>query len=896
MKKQKQQKSTNSGSAHLPSSRIFSPFRTVGLVSTNVPCSVSTLGDTYIVSSVVGNAVQQYDAANLHLLYMTQPQTSEPIECITTKFHDLFVAAGNDLIVYRRGRSVASTELNSQYSTDFRECKGSRKSKAISIEVFGGFVCVCYPRGVQVFKWSSKSAELVFYTSISLPSVLGSLTGMCHPPTYLNKLLIATKSCLVLVNVKTGKVIHTFNEPGYVLSGVEACPVALDIAACYGITGEISIFDLKTDSILFTLQTSEPITSISFRSDTGVDSAPLLGVGTSSGSIYFYDLQLRRRVQSFRSFSSATIGKIAFLPGQAVCVVSSGNNTLSELVFDPPLATRAVGAHRARLLRHRGGHSTPPSTLEFADAESHFLLSGSDSDSLWALSLRKDSQSRSFGKLNDKDNFGSIIAMAYSEEKSSRWETLVTAHAQSNIARCWSVSNCALAAKKTLTSVDGGIVKSVFVSSCGNFALLGSALGGVSMFNLQSGVKKAFVSASKSSIQGLALTPNNALLVTASLDGIIRFFDMTSATVISEPVKICELDLQSGSLTNLRYNSSSGLVAVSTDSSALFVIDTNTFKIVREFYGHTGAITDFDFFPNGRMLISASLDSTLRTFDIPTGQCVDAVRVKAPVVKLRISWNSEWLATAHVSGLGIQLWAIKSVYELQAVEDVVDIEMPVVSGENGVSLIDQIIETNEKTAETVGVDEERNDGLIQLSNQPKVKFTTLTNLDEIRARNKPIAAPEKPQRAPFFLTAGSNNDAMEEDTTESIEEVTHVDNINTTPVSQFSEKLRSGDLVEYLVSLPPAATDLEIRSLDLPQPDGEILAFVRLMIEALKSGRNFELVQAWISILFKSHMAELASEEFIDILAELEEAQTEAVSRVQEQQRFCAGIIQFVRY
>jgi U3 small nucleolar RNA-associated protein 21 len=50
-------------------------------------------------------------------------------------------------------------------------------------------------------------------------------------------------------------------------------------------------------------------------------------------------------------------------------------------------------------------------------------------------------------------------------------------------------------------------------------------------------------------------------------------------------------------------------------------------RIVRKFEGHTGRLTDASFSPDCRWLVSASMDRTIRTWDIPSAQLVDVFKV-----------------------------------------------------------------------------------------------------------------------------------------------------------------------------------------------------------------------------------------------------------------------------
>lgn len=54
--------------------------------------------------------------------------------------------------------------------------------------------------------------------------------------------------------------------------------------------------------------------------------------------------------------------------------------------------------------------------------------------------------------------------------------------------------------------------------------------------------------------------------------------------------------------------------------------------------------------------MTTSQDSVVRTFDVPTGQLVDAFRTRAVATSLTFSPTGDFLATTHVDSVGIYLW------------------------------------------------------------------------------------------------------------------------------------------------------------------------------------------------------------------------------------------------
>lgn len=62
------------------------------------------------------------------------------------------------------------------------------------------------------------------------------------------------------------------------------------------------------------------------------------------------------------------------------------------------------------------------------------------------------------------------------------------------------------------------------------------------------------------------------------------------------------------------------------------------------------------FSPDSRWVMTTSQDSIIRTFDVPTGQLIDAFRTASVATSLTFSPTGDFLATAHVDSVGVYLW------------------------------------------------------------------------------------------------------------------------------------------------------------------------------------------------------------------------------------------------
>jgi len=1014
-------------------SRLFAPYRTIGLVSpTPVPFTSVPLGKTtFQITTSVGRSLQTYDLRKgLNLVFITRPQTPGSISASAAWKDKVFGAwseGGEDgargVWVFKRGKKEAVLEVPRGWRQDVK-----------AFCCFGGWLIgVCE---TTLLVWKSATYEL--YTTLQGISPVPFTSCITSLPTFLNKIVVGRQDgSAELWNVSSGKLIYTILPPSTAygpVTAIEPTPALSLVAIAYE-KGPLLIHDIRADQTVIQLNTpaGAPVTSITFRTDSlgagedGQKPGVMATASTASGDITLWDLNNGGRKAGVLRAAHANpaptipggVTRIEFLAGQAILVSSGLDNSLKTWIFD-----QTPFSPIPRILHQRGGHGAPITKLEFlpsasdgSDDTGKWLMSASQDRSLWGWSLRRDGQSTelSQGAVQSKakkqgllsgDNRDSfqdlkcppITAMACSLNRDggigavpgkhpvwqnakgkkadaevsamTGWESVVTAHEGDSKARTWFWGR-KRAGRWSFPTTDDCPVTSVAMSPCGTFAVVGSEKGGIDMFNLQSGLhrqrfparltpmqakqlkidlqksglaeersgdgKKVFYRGQgkhASAVVGLAVDSLNKTIVSADTDGKVKFWDFSTGLLSHQ------IDWSSSTgIHAMRLHRGSDLAAFACTDGCVRVVDITTYKLIRELWPSRSPIpelqgiytSDFCFSSDGHW-IAASIGQVVLLWDLPTGHLVDAFRLKTECTSLAFSPTGEFLATASMDSVGVDIWSNRGLFvhvptrhigaaELTAIV-VGEAQAPTASGEGA----QQLIGTHE-TEDDEEIDEQLMDGLesepdidqlssdlLSLSMVPRSRWQNLLHLDVIRQRNKPIEPPKKPEKAPFFLpslqdrqgakttagAAGAQQDVVSQAEIE--KERSRVLKLTreggrsafTTLLHTAGQSSDYTPFLDHLKSLSPAAADIEIRSLSIE--NDEMVTYVHALMWLMKERRDFELAQAWMGVFLRVH-GDLAFnvEELGQAVEEWRVLMEEERRRVQRLAGYCNGVVGWLR-
>lgn len=862
-------------------SKIFLRNRALGYVSNQIPLVTRYIHrrKENLIVTCVGNAFHTYGCTHFTLLSVSGTHPGE-ITCLAGDSFHIYTACENEIYAWRRG-----TELKHTY-------KGHQCTVHTLFPFGPHLISVDEDSNVKV--WDIKSEELALELTFS--DKLFKITTLMHPNTYMNKVLFGSEQGeLQLWNLKVVKSIYTFKGWNTPVTVLEQAP-AVDVVAVGLSDGRIILHNLKFDESLFELvQDWGSVISISFRTDE----YPIMATGSLDGHILFWNLEQQKIESQLHKAHFGAVTGLKYLPNEPLLVSSSPDNSLKLWIFD-----LADGA--GRLLRIREAHAEPPTAIRFYGNDGHNILTAGSDSSLRIFSTVTEILNKSMGKasfnrkaskkkgraVEDSLIMPAITDMAAETTREKEWDNIVATHSGLATVTTWSFNQTKMGEHKLFPEKFKGnrhvVASTVCLTMCGNFVVIGYNTGHVERFNMQSGIHRASYGDEKGAhegpVKGVMVDPLNQTVITAGRDSFVKFWDFKPKNGSTEPRTVMKMDEP---IEWLRYHNESSLVALALEDFTVVLIDLDTRRIVRRFEGHEGRLMDACFNPDSRWLITASMDCTIRTWDIPSSNLIDVFQVPEACTSLHFSPTGEFLATTHVCNVGIYLWSNRTLYShvsLKAVNK--DDPIPMIGLPGSVIEVTDVNEDELTEPEPEYVSPEQLDeDLITMSGLANSRWQNLLNIDIVKKRNKPKEALKAPERAPFFLQTIPSldmrfdfSDATNAESNERL--ITHPDLQNLTI---FGKSLLSGendqfnDVIEKLKSMGPSSIDFEIQSLTSDEKTSDILLlrFMEMIHHMMEMKTDFELSQAYLGVFLKWHGTTIAETESLrDYLSTLQEAQS----------------------
>jgi WD40 repeat protein len=161
-----------------------------------------------------------------------------------------------------------------------------------------------------------------------------------------------------------------------------------------------------------------------------------------------------------------------------------------------------------------------------------------------------------------------------------------------------------------------------FFDAEGTHLLVGSPVGGVKVWNIETG--DLVVDGSHSGSPAIrSLVAANGLLATGTSDSTIQFWDMTSGDRIGSPL------VHGGDITAMALSPDRKTLASASTDGTVKLWDTTSGDEKLTLGGHRGLVTHVDFHPDGDKLVTSGVDGTIRVWTLDVDELIDLARRRA---------------------------------------------------------------------------------------------------------------------------------------------------------------------------------------------------------------------------------------------------------------------------
>ncbi|CAD7697143.1 unnamed protein product [Ostreobium quekettii] len=420
---------------------------------------------------------------------------------------------------------------------------------------------------------------------------------------------------------------------------------------------------------------------------------PVMAVGGASGVITVWHLEDKTLSTVIHAAHDGPVVSLFFFPATPILMSSSADNSIKQWIFD-----NVDGS--ARLLKYRCGHRAPPNCIKFYGQGYRVLSCGQDR-AFWMFSTNQAQQSRELSqghtarkakkrKVHEEQvKLSRVTHLDACEVRERDWANGITAHEGDWRAYTWRLKDFTIGehaleppSRHGGRSLRPSPVTCVHLSECGNFGFVGSANGRLHRFNMQSGLHRgeykrrkddAGLPAHDGAVTGVATDSCNRSVVSTSYDGWLRIWSFPSQVLRAQVHTGCPV-------SHLLLHPGTSMCPLVGDDLTIRVYDAEAARLVRKFRGHTDRITALEMSSDGRWLLSAAMDGSVRVWDVPAGQVLQVMQLGSAVTSLSLSPAMDILATTHVNRRGIYLWSNQLVFGTGASvvpsEEPIDVLLP----------------------------------------------------------------------------------------------------------------------------------------------------------------------------------------------------------------------------
>jgi len=383
----------------------------------------------------------------------------------------------------------------------------------------------------------------------------------------------------------------------------------------------------------------------------------LIATGSSDGTVAIWDARTGRLLKAIRTPAPITVvqftGHVLLIGGGGhVRLVYGTHGTTRVIRVAGAVTTAALASdkHVIAVAWKRTGHVTtqlieprnrrvlktlPEKGIEVVAFGRRGLLATGSTDKTVRLWRPNGHLVRVFAQR------GHILSLTFSRDG----KTLIST-SQDGTAAVWDVTS---GERELLLTGATGSANAAAISPDGSEYAVAFADRDARIYNSIDGRLLAPLAGHTDSVTSIAFDAAGRVIATGSADGNVRLWDANASDELRRSQQLVR------PAPPAHVTSPDGRIVATRKGRVAYLRDAKTGHVLHVLAGHRSVVTDAEFSPDGRLLVTASLDHDARVWDVRTGRLLHVLRGHFfPVYAASFSPDGQWIVTA--SQLTAGLW------------------------------------------------------------------------------------------------------------------------------------------------------------------------------------------------------------------------------------------------